>query len=506
MLWSLVKALIFVALVVAVAFGAGALLETSGGITIQMGGVEANLSVIQTVIGLVLLVAVVWLVIKLVGLLVATLRFINGDETAISRYFSRNRERRGYEALSQGLMALASGEGKTAMAQAAKAERYLNKPELTNLVTAQAAEMTGDRTKAEEVYKTLLKDDSTRFVGVRGLLKQKLADGDNETSKKLAEKAFSLKPKHVETQDTLLKLQAGDQDWNGARRTLAAKLKHGVLPRDVHRRRDAVMALSEARSLRSQGKIEEAQALSIEADRLSPELIPAAVMAAKAYIEQESPRYATRVIKAAWDKQPHPELAAAYAAIAPDEDSAARVKRFKTLVRSTPKDPESRMTMAELYISTEDFAEARKALGDLPVADPTVRSLTIMAAIERGEGAEDRVVRGWLTKALSAPRDASWICDSCGHIHETWDPVCDNCEAVDTLSWKRPPATADMGTAPMLPLIVGAPETVALDTAPATDPAEVLTIADEPEPAADVEVITPDITNDVSVPDGATRH
>jgi HemY protein len=144
--------------------------------------------------------------------------------------FNRNRERKGYQALSEGMMALAAGEGRLAMAKAGKAERYLHKPELTNLLTAQAAEMCGDRRKAEEVYKRLLKNDATRFVGVRGIMKQKLADGDNATALKLAEKALNLRPKHEETQDVLLRLQASAHDWAGARRTLGAKLKHGSLP------------------------------------------------------------------------------------------------------------------------------------------------------------------------------------------------------------------------------------------------------------------------------------
>ena len=463
MLWSLTKVLVFVALVAVTAVIAGAVLNLDGGVTVQVPGTAMNeatefsISPMQFIVGLVVFIFLIWVFFRLAGLLIATLRFINGDETAISRYFDRNRERRGFEALSEGLMALASGEGKLALAKAAKAERYLNRPELTNLVTAQAAEMTGDRKTAERVYKRLLKDDRTRFVGVHGLLKQKLADGDVGTALKLAENAFALKPKHVETQDTLLKLQAGEKDWAGARETIGAKLKHGSMPRDLHRRRDAVLALSEARTMRREGKLDEAQKLSIDANRLSPQLIPAATMAAQAYMEQEKPRYATRVLKAAWETQPHPEVAAAYAAIVPDEPIEARIKRFKGLTKSKPNDPESRMVMAELYISAEDFPEARRAMGDLPETDPTVRALTIMAAIERGEGADDAVVRGLLTRALSAPRDPAWICEVCGEIHATWDPTCDNCGAFDTLTWKRPPV-GEVGASPaakMLPMIAG---------------------------------------------------
>ncbi|MGR3490775.1 MAG: heme biosynthesis protein HemY, partial [Shimia sp.] len=349
-----------------------------------------------------------------------------------------------------------SGDGRLAMAKAAKAERYLEKPEVTGLIAAQGAELTGDRKKAEEVYKNLVTHEKTKFVGVRGLLKQRLADGDDETAKKLAEKAFALKPKHVETQDTLLKLQAREEDWSGARQTLNAKLKNGAMPRDLHRRRDAVMALSEAREARLAGKIDRAQELAIEANRLSPELVPAATMAAHAYVEQDKGKYATRVLKAAWDSQPHPELAAAFAAIQPNESPSDRVKRLEQLTRSTPDHPESRMIMAEAKIAAEDFPAARRAMGDLPEKDPTVRALMIMAAIARGEGADDREVRAILTRALSAPRDPVWICEVCGTAHETWEAVCTNCEAIDSLVWKRPPSAEVSGASSLMtPLIVG---------------------------------------------------
>ena len=417
MLWSLLKILLFVVLVAALAYGAGLLMETDEGIRIAVMDTEITVAPLQAVIlGVVLLIGV-WLLMKLAGLLVAVLKFISGDETAISRYFNRNRERRGFQALSEGMLALASGEGHLAMAKAARAERYLNKPELTNLLTAQAAEMTGDRRKALAVYKQLLADDKTRFVGVRGLMKQKLAEGENATALKLAEKAFDLKPAHVETQDILLKLQAENADWTGARKTLNAKLRHGALPRDVHKRRDAVLALSEARGVLEEGKSIEAREAAIEANRLSPDLIPAAAMAARGYIEQGKPRYATRVLKKAWGVEPHPELAAAFAEIEPDETPAARIKRFEVLTKLNPDAPETRMMLAELHIAAEDFPAARRALGDLAETLPDARVLTLMAAIERGQGADDSVVRGYLTRALAAPRGPQWVCENCGAAH-----------------------------------------------------------------------------------------
>jgi HemY protein len=117
------------------------------------------------------------------------------------------------------------------------------------------------------------------------------------------------------------------------------------------------------------------------------------------------------------------------------------------------------MLLAELNISAEDFPAARRALGDLPTRHPTARSLAIMAAVERGEGADDSVVRGWLARALTAPRGPQWCCDKCQNIHASWGPVCDNCGGFDTLSWREPAEGAGpsaTGTE-LLPLIVGTP-------------------------------------------------
>jgi len=480
LIWSALKIILFVAAVAGLTWGAGVLAEVGGGIRINIGYWEFNLGVLQAVLAFIALVFIVWGVVKIIGLIGALIRFANGDETAISRYFDRRSQTKGYEALSEGLMAIAGGDGRTALAKAAKAERHLRRPDLTNLLAAQAAELTGDTKKAEDVYKRLLRDDRTRFVGVQGLMLQKLKEGDTETAMRLAEKAFALKPNHSETGDILLRLQAAEEDWTGARKTLAEKARQGVLPRDVQKRRDAVLALEEAKDVFRNGTSIEAREKAIEANRLSPDLVPAAIMAAQAYITDGKPKYAERVLKKAWTVRPHPDLAAAFASVQPEETPPARLKRFKQLQKLHPNDPETRMLMAELHIANHDFEAAKDALGDLPETDPTARSLTLLAAIERGQGATDDVVRALLTRAVSAPRGPQWVCENCNTIHEAWAPVCDNCQGFDTIAWTVPkdnnkamPAGTDM-----LPLFVSAP-----DDTPEAELSEVVEIEEVTEPS-----------------------
>uniref|UniRef100_UPI0035B303E7 heme biosynthesis protein HemY n=1 Tax=Paenirhodobacter enshiensis TaxID=1105367 RepID=UPI0035B303E7 len=461
MIWSFVKVAIFLCLVVVLTLVAAHLADSAEALRIVVFGTEYTLGPLTAAIAAMVIFGVIWVAIRAIGLLVAAGRFLLGDTTAINRYLDRRAERKGYEALAQGMLAVASGEGKLALSEAAKAERYLKQPHLTNLLAAQAAEVAGDTGKAAEVYKRLLGDERTRFVGIRGLMRQKLAEGDTATALALAQKAYALKPSQTEVQDTLLKLRTEAGDWKGAREVLNDKRYQGQLPKDVHQRRDAVMALQEAKGVLAEGASIEAREEAIAANKASPDLIPAAVMAADAYTAEGKAKNAARVILKAWEAQPHPDLAAAFARIVADETPAERLKRFGKLLALRPDHDESKLLEAELAIAAEDFPGARRALGDLATRHPTQRVMALMAAIERGEGADDAVVRGWLARALSAPRGPQWCCDKCQNIQSDWTPVCNNCGGFDTLSWREPAAGSQPVTngAEMLPLIVGTPAT-----------------------------------------------
>jgi HemY protein len=440
MLWSLTKLFIFVALIAAVTFFAGMVMDAGGSVVMQFGGYEIAITPIQAVVGVVLFVVTLWLLQWLLGVCLVVFHFFNGDETAISRYFNRNREERGFKALTDGMVALAAGESKEAIDKAAQAERYLNRPELTNLMNAQAAEASGDTKRALKYYKRLLKDDQTRFVGVQGLMKQKLADGETDVALKLAEKAFALRPSHDPTLNALFDLQTEKAEWDGAQKTIEAKVRSGHLPKDVGRRRDAILSLENARALLEAGEIESGKAAAIAANKGSPALVPAAVLAAEMYLLDDNKRAATTALKKAWATTPHPDLAAAFAEIVPNETSEERLKRFTALTKQNSESSETKLLQAELALADEDFPAARRAARELAENEPTTRSLTIMAAIEKGEGAPEKTVRAWLSKALNASRGAQWVCESCSNIHSSWQPRCENCATFDSLSWQTPPA------------------------------------------------------------------
>ena len=218
-------------------------------------------------------------------------------------------------------------------------------------------------------------------------------------------------------------------------------------------RREAILMLAEAGAETGEARRD----LILAAQKKSPALIPAAVEASALLAEDGLARKARNALKDAWRDTPHPDIARAYAALAPEETPSARRKRFRDLLDIRPDHPETKLLAAELALADSDWAGARKALGDLVEGDSSARALAIMAAVEKGAGADEQEVRGWLAKAITAPRGPQWTCDACGAVHGQWAPICSNCEAFDTLTWRDAPAGGSdaLANAAMGPLVAG---------------------------------------------------
>lgn len=404
MLGSAIRIAIFILLVAGGILLINVLMETPGSITIAFGGYEVVFTPLAFFGLLIALFLLTWGAIKLVGLLIATIRFIAGDETALGRYFDRSRERRGLEALSMGIIALSAGDARTARYKAEKAERLLQRPELTRLLNAQAAELGGDPARAKVYYSAMTEDPATAFVGLRGLLEQAMAAGDTDRALKLALKAHDLRPKDERVLDILYTLQSQKFNWAAARQTLWAQTRAGVLSKPEAARRESQLALAQATEAEQLGETEHARKLAVEAAKLDASNPEAVAAAARHLVAAGSKRAAAKLVIESWRRAPHPRLAAAYAAIEPDEAPAARRRRFERLFEVQPTHPETRFLRAELALTTGAWAEAREALQKLEETEPSARTCAILAAVARGEGRPETEVRGWLARALGAPR------------------------------------------------------------------------------------------------------
>lgn len=127
-----------------------------------------------------------------------------------------SRRRRGYKALTQGMVAVAAGDAIEARRHAQRAERLLGEPPLTMLLSAQAAQLSGDDEAAGRFLKAMSGQKETRYLGLRGRLNQAMQEGDSESALELAGQAVELSPKTDTVSETLFDLQIKEGRWSDA--------------------------------------------------------------------------------------------------------------------------------------------------------------------------------------------------------------------------------------------------------------------------------------------------
>jgi HemY protein len=173
----------------------------------------------------------------------------------------------------------------------------------------------------------------------------------------------------------------------------------------------------------------------MEAIKLAPTLVPAAVLASKYQSEAHQVRRSMRIVEAAWLAQPHPDLADAYAHVKLGDSARQRLVRVETLAAKAPGHIESALAIARAAIDAVEFTRAREALAPFTAA-PTQRVAMLMAEIERTEHGDSGRARAWTLRAVRALHDPVWTAD--GYVSDRWRPVSPVTGRLDAFQWQMP--------------------------------------------------------------------
>jgi HemY protein len=338
------------------------------------------------------------------------------------------------------------------------------------LLSAQAAQLSGDEAAARRYFTAMLDNQETRFLGLRGLLTQALREGAHERALELAREAHGMRPSTPWVLQSLFDLTERGGDLEAAESALRESLRAKALPKAEADRKRAVVLLERAQAAHQAGAATAAIGHAREAHKLAPELIPASALLAELQLGGGAARKAAKTIEEAWARAPHPELARLYLMARPSDDSLERLKTLGKLVARNPGHAESHLARGRAALEARLWGEARRHLeaaagpGGLD-GNPREAVCRLMAELEESERADIEGSRAWLARATAAPPDPAWVCGTCGARAASWRPRCGNCESFDALAWTAPPHIA---AAPELAPPARGPETPAL--APPTAP------------------------------------
>jgi HemY protein len=430
-------ALVIIALVLAGVLALGLL---PGRVVMVWQGWRVDTSVAVLMLGVVVLAMAAAALFHLV-------RKIIGGPASFLRGRRERRRREGYRALTQGMVAVAAGDAEEAQKHARKADVLLAEPPLTLLLSAQAAQLSGDEHAAKKYFTAMLERAETEFLGLRGLLMQALRGGDEHTALKLVERAKALRPRTPWVLSSLFELQARAGKWHEAEATLAEAVKRKALALE-HRFHRAALLHEKSRAADAAGAQSEALQHAGKAHSLDPGFAPAALRYAHLLRVGGRVRQAAKTLEAAWRAAPHPHLAEAYRALFGDEAPLLRFKRMERLIAANPEHRESHVAMAAAALEARLWGEARRHLEAAGAKDAEhggalpPRLCRMMAELEEQQHQDHAAARAWLARAASATAaDHAYVCGVCGSDSAEWTPTCPTCRAFNSLSWREPGGT-----------------------------------------------------------------
>ncbi|MBI3701465.1 MAG: heme biosynthesis protein HemY [Afipia sp.] len=423
----MIRIILFLFLIGAAALGLATIADLGGDVSLQWGAWRADPPL------LVVLLVLVLTVFALI-LLWALIRAIWRTPGRIRHARHERRLAKGRHAITQGLIAIGTGDHFAARHHADVARRLAHQDPLALLLHAQSAQLNGDRDGAQRAFHTLAEREDTRVLGLRGLFVEAQRRDDVLTAVAMAEEALKVAPASAWASHAVLGFRCSRSDWDGALQILENDLASGLIDPAPYRRQRGVLLTARALDLET-GDRDQSRESVMEAVKLAPTLVPAVTLAAKFLSESNQTRRAMRIVEAAWMAQPHPDLADAYAHIRLGDSAVQRLSRVESLAAKSPSHIESALAVARAAIDASEFAKARAVLAPF-TETPTQRVALLMAELERTEHGDSGSARAWMLRAVRAAHDPVWTAD--GYVSDRWRPVSPVTGRIDAFQWLTP--------------------------------------------------------------------
>ena len=374
-------------------------------------------------------------------------RTILDSPRIMQRFFQTRKQDRGYKALSKGLIAANSGDAAGARRYTKESIRLLGQEPLVNLLDAQSLLLEGNRDEARKRFEGMLDNDDTRLVALRGLYLEAERQGAGEAARHYAGEAHKAAPTLGWAGNAKLRYASLDGDWEAALASLEANRSAGLVGKETAKRQRAVLLTAQAMSVEPADPVKAAK-LAREAHKLAPDLVPAAIIGAKALARNSDIARASGMLETVWKKQPHPEIGQSYIHLRLGDSAIDRLKRARKLAAMKANHTEGNFLIAEAAINVQDWKLARESMVPVLTTAPSERACLIMADIEEGQSGDQGRMRDWLSRAVRAPKDAAWTAD--GYISDKWLPISPVSGKLDAFEWKRPVEQLGASTAAVL--------------------------------------------------------
>ncbi len=356
------------------------------------------------------------------------------------RYRSERQRSKGYRALLQSLTAAASGDYKHAYYLAYRARKLLPEEEagIPLLLQAHAAKSRGNASDTDTAFRMLLENADTALLGVQGLMRKAVLEGDYVQALRMARETRDAQPRNAALLKPVYDLEIRNRLWNDALVTLDRAVSKKIIEREAaDHDRTAIYCL-----LGDQAKIEnrpsEALGLYKKAVAAVPGFVPAVDRLARTYMERDARSKALSLVRKAWETNPHPDMIPLWDMLVPASaagDRMARYRWFEWVQEFHPERSFAVLALARVAIEEGMWGEARAALMRAEKISPSAQLYRLWVMLEERTGNKPEVIRQWLDRAAGAPSAPVWTCQKTGRRFDHWVALVEPEGFFNTVAW-----------------------------------------------------------------------
>jgi len=347
----------------------------------------------------------------------------------------KNNYEKGYYAFTQGMIALANKDYKKAIQENKKVSHYIEDKSLNLLLKSETLKIEKKFVELEKVYEEMLKNENTKILGLKGLMKQNLYAQDYHHAFIYGEKLFNLNHQIDKIYETLVKIISKTSNWHKLIQINEKAFQFRLIDKETYSVNKSI-ALYEISIIKKQSALKDSISLIEKALKLRQYFPPYVCHYVELLVENNNLSKAKKYLYKSWSQFSHPD----YKSLIKLLSIKMKVSYFQIadyITSNTRSLPQSKILMAESLIDKKHWIEAKNQLSSLLEHKPSKEVCLLMSIIEAGETNDPQKINAWVSRSNFGEPHNVWVCCISNISEEKWSSVSKE-GYFNSLVWKKP--------------------------------------------------------------------
>lgn len=347
----------------------------------------------------------------------------------------KNNLEKGYNAFSRGMIALANKDYTKAIQENKIVSHYLEDKSLNLLLKSETLKIEKKFEELSQVYEDMLKNENTKILGLKGLMKQNLYSQDYHHAFIYAEKLFYQNYQIEKLYETLVNIIGKTNNWQKLIQINERALKFKLIDKEIYSINNSI-AYYEISKIKKYGETIDAINLIEKALKLRMFFPPYVSLYIELLIDSNKMSKAKKYLQKAWLYSLHPDLKSSIKLLS-EKMKISYFELADYIVSGSQDSSESKILLTESLIIDKKWDEAKKQITSLLEHKPSKEVCLLMSKIENADSNDPQKVNAWISRSNFGDLSKIWICRVSNISQANWSSVSSS-GYFNSLEWSKP--------------------------------------------------------------------